>query len=136
LALDIRAEANPMVIGTAPLRPNDGELRTRGGRFGAHNLHPNFPSPTSVNLKNTAVASWFKGGTRIFHVVDGPAVVTNGPHASEEIGYYIPAAPPSNPSGTAQINHAIVDEHGLIYANDRFSGGLYILRYTGQVPLD
>jgi hypothetical protein len=46
------------------------------------------------------------------------------------------AAPPKNPSGTVQINHAIIDERGLIYANDRFTGGLYILRYTGTVPLD
>jgi hypothetical protein len=36
----------------------------------------------------------------------------------------------------AQINHAIVDEKGLIYANDRSTGGLYILRYTGTVALD
>jgi hypothetical protein len=34
------------------------------------------------------------------------------------------------------MNHAIVDENGLIYANDRFTGGLYILRYTGPVTLD
>jgi hypothetical protein len=40
------------------------------------------------------------------------------------------------PRPTIQINHAIVDEKGLIYANDRFRGGLYILRYTGNVPLD
>jgi hypothetical protein len=30
----------------------------------------------------------------------------------------------------------IVDEKGLIYAADRISGGLYILRYTGTTPLD
>jgi hypothetical protein len=47
-----------------------------------------------------------------------------------------PAAPPKSPAGTAQIDHAIVDEHELIYANDRFTGGLYILRYTGSVPLN
>jgi hypothetical protein len=41
-----------------------------------------------------------------------------------------------NPSHTIQINHAIVDEHGLIYANDRTSDGLYILKYTGPEPLD
>jgi hypothetical protein len=28
-----------------------------------------------------------------------------------------------------------VDENGLIYANDRLSGGLDIVRYTGPVPL-
>ena len=134
--LDIRAETNPMVIGTAPLHATDGELCTRGGRFGAHNLHPNFPGPTSANLKNTAVASWFNGGVRIFHIADGPKGVPGAPPHLEEIGYYTPAALPKNPGGAPQINHAIVDEKGLIYANDRVSGGLYILRYTGVVPLD
>ena len=33
------------------------------------------------------------------------------------------------------MNHAIVDEKGLIYANDRFTGGLYILDYR-RLPLD
>lgn len=134
--LDIRAETNPMVIDTAPLHANDGDLCARGGRFGAHNLHPNFPSPASANLKNTTVASWFNGGVRIFHIVDGPKGVPHAPPHLDEIGYYIPAAPPGNPHGTIQMNHAIVDENGLIYANDRFTGGLYILRYTGAVPLD
>jgi len=73
---------------------------------------------------------------RIFRIVDGPKGVADVPPHVEEIGYYIPEAPPGNPSGTIQINHAIVDEKGLIYANDRFTGGLYILRYTGTVPLD
>jgi hypothetical protein len=30
----------------------------------------------------------------------------------------------------------IVDEKGLIYTDDRVTGGLYILRYTGKPPLD
>jgi hypothetical protein len=134
--LDIRAESNPMVIDTAPMHANDGELCKRGGRFGAHNLHPNFPSSTSANLKNTTVASWFNGGVRIFHVTDGPAGVPAAPPHLEEIGYYIPAGLPGNPGGAAQINHALVDEKGLIYAIDRFTGGLYVLKYTGSVPLD
>jgi hypothetical protein len=134
--MDIRAEKNPMVIGTAPYHANDGELCKRGGRFGAHNLHPNFPGPTYKRLINTTVASWFNGGVRIFRVVPGVAGVTDAPPHIEEIGFYIPAAPPKNPAGTSQMNHAIVDENGLIYANDRFTGGLYILRYTGSVPMD
>jgi hypothetical protein len=87
-------------------------------------------------LKNTTVASWFNGGIRIFHIASGPAGITNAPPHIDEIGDYTPAALPRNPGGAPQINHAIVDENGLIYANDRVSGGLYILRYTGQVPLD
>lgn len=134
--MDIRAESNPMVIGTAPFHANDGELCKRGGRFGAHNLHPNFPGSTYAKLKNTSVASWFNGGVRIFRVVPGVAGVPDAPPHIEEIGYYIPAAPLKNPAGTSQMNHAIVDENGLIYANDRFTGGLYILRYTGTIPMD
>jgi hypothetical protein len=134
--VDIRSELHPMVVGSAPLHPTDGALCTRGGRFGAHNLQPNFPSVTSARLQNTAVASWFNGGVRIFHFVDGPSGVPDVPPRLEEIGYYIPAAPPRNPTRSVQINHAIVDEKGLIYANDRSTGGLYILRYTGSVPLD
>ena len=134
--MDIRAERNPMVIGTAPYHANDGELCTRGGRFGAHNLHPNFPSSTSKRLLNTTVASWFNGGVRIFRVASGVVGVPDAPPHIEEIGFYIPAAPSKNPAGTSQMNHAIVDENGLIYANDRFTGGLYILRYTGSVPMD
>jgi len=111
-------------------------LCTLGGRFGAHNLHPNFPSPTSANLNNTTVASWFNGGVRISHIVDGPPGVPHAPPHLEEIGYYIPAAPPGNPTHTSPMNHAIVNENGLIYANDRFTGRLYVLRYTGSVPLD
>jgi hypothetical protein len=134
--IDIRAEANPIIIGTAPLHADDGNKCKAGGRFGAHNLHPNFPGPLYSRLENTTVASWFNGGVRLFRAVEGAGGVPDAPAHVEEIGYYIPEAPPGNPSGTIQINHAIVDEKGLIYANDRFTGGLYILRYTGKVPLD
>ena len=134
--MDIRAETNPMVIATAPYHDGDGDLCQSGGRFGAHNLHPNFPLATSARLRNTAVASWFNGGVRIFHIADGPVGIPDAPPRLEEIGYYIPAPPPKNPVGTVQMNHAIVDENGLIYANDRFTGGLYILKYTGPGPLN
>jgi hypothetical protein len=137
--VDIRAESHPVVVGSAPLRANDGELCRAGGRFGAHNLHPNFPGPTSANLKNTTVASWFNGGVRIFRLVDGPPGVRDVPPQIEEIGHYTPEPVPQAAGGSkqpAQINHAIVDEKGLIYANERSTGGLYILKYTGAVPLD
>jgi hypothetical protein len=134
--VDIRDEKNPMVIDTAPLHASDGEHCQRGGRFGAHNIHPNFPGPTSKRLQNTAVASWFNGGVRIFRAVPAPIGIADTPAHIEEIGYYVPALLPKNPGGAPQINHAIVDENGLIYANDRFSGGLYILKYAGSVPMD
>jgi len=134
--MDIRAETNPVVVGTAPLRPTDGELCSRGGRFGAHNLNPNFPGPLYAHLKNTTVASWFNGGIRIFRLVDPPNQVTNVPPQIEEIGYYTPGRLQGNPNGAPQMNHAMVDEGGLIYTNDRITGGLYILKYTGSIPMN
>jgi hypothetical protein len=62
--------------------------------------------------------------------------VPNAPPRIEEIGFFVPPAPAGNPTHTIQINHAIVDEKGLIYATDRISGGVYILKYTGPDPLD
>jgi hypothetical protein len=41
-----------------------------------------------------------------------------------------------NKGDAIQINDLIVGKDGLIYANDRFLGGLYILKYTGKTPLD
>lgn len=134
--IDIRSESNPVVVGTAPLRPSDGDLCHRGGRFGAHNLNANFPGPLYAHLKNTTVASWFNGGVRIFRLVDAPTQVANAPPQIEEIGSYTPGRLQGNPNGAPQMNHAIVDERGLIYAVDRFTGGLYILRYTGTLPMD
>jgi hypothetical protein len=132
--VDIRAETNPVVIGTAPQPENVRDLCKRGGRYGAHNLQTNYPGPTSVQLKNTFVASLFNGGVRIYRLIDSGLL--NAPPRIEEIGYYVPEAPPGNSTHTAQMNYAIVDERGLIYANDRLTGGLYILRYTGSQPLD
>jgi hypothetical protein len=132
--VDIREETNPVIIGTAPLPENAGEFCARGGRFGAHNLHPNFPGSTSAQLKNTFVGSFFNAGVRIYRLVDVP--VPNAPPRIKEIGFFVPPAPPGNPTHTIQINHAIVDEKGVIYATDRISGGIYILKYTGTEPLD
>ena len=132
--VDIRDETNPVIVGTAPLPENAGDLCARGGRFGAHNLHPNLPSATSAQLKNTFVGTFFNGGVRIYRFVDVP--VPHAPPQIQEIGYYVPPAPARNATHTIQINHAIVDEKGLIYATDRINGGLYIFKYTGREPLD
>ncbi|HET9271861.1 MAG TPA: hypothetical protein VFO31_26970, partial [Vicinamibacterales bacterium] len=77
--LDIRDETNPVIVATAPLHPNDGELCARGGRFGAHNIHPNFPGPLYANLQNTTVSTWFNGGVRIYRAVEGPKGVADVP---------------------------------------------------------
>jgi hypothetical protein len=132
--VDIRDETNPVVVGTAPQPENAGDLCANGGRFGAHNVHPNFPSSTSAQLKNTFVGTFFSGGVRIYRLID--TAVPHAPPQIKEIGFFVSSAPPGNPTHSIQINHAIVDEKGLIYSVDRISGGLYIFRYTGPEALD
>ena len=132
--VDIRDETNPVIVGTTPQPENAGDLCANGGRFGAHNVHPNFPSSTSAQLKNTFVATFFSGGVRIYRLVDSP--VPHAPPQIKEIGFFVSPAPPGNPTHSIQVNHAMVDEKGLIYAVDRISGGLYIFRYTGPESLD
>jgi hypothetical protein len=88
----------------------------------------NRPSPYEMTLKNVVVGSYFNGGVRAYSIAD--------PSQPTEIGYVIPKAPPGNAMKTIQMNDVYVDEKGLIYANDRFSGGLYIIKYTGSTPLN
>jgi hypothetical protein len=125
---DIANERHPFPLAPLPPAHDEAELCKAGGRFGAHNIDMNRPIATSRTLVNTVVGSFFNGGVRAYSIAD--------PSRPVEIGYVIPKAPTGNASHTIQINDVYVDEHGLIYANDRFTGGLYIIRYTGQVPLD
>jgi hypothetical protein len=134
--MDIRAETNPIIIDTSPLQENDGELCERGGRFGAHNIHPNMPGPLYANLQNTTVSAWFNGGIRIYHAKPGPVGMPNAPAQAEEIGYYVPPKTGDEILPTAQYNNVMVDSDGYIYVQERFSEGLVILKYTGDIPLD
>jgi len=131
--LDMRDEAHPVTIATAPLPENVNELCSRGGWFGAHNLHENMPLPTSAVLHNTIVGSFFNGGVRVYRFHDplGPGA----PPSLEEVGFFIPPPPAGSPKGVIQINDVYVDEQGFIYAVDRYTGGLYILQLTGPFPL-
>jgi len=125
--VDIGEETTPRPFAAFPAPGNLDDLCKRGGRFGAHNIHVNRPGPHSRTLRQTVVGSFFNGGVRIYSIAD-----PNGP---EEIGFLVPVAPPGNQTGTIQINDVYVDEKGVIYANDRLTGGLYLLEYSGSVPL-
>ena len=125
---DISNEKHPVLLAALPPAKDQDALCQAGGRFGAHNIDMNRPHPNSLTLNNTVVGSYFNGGVRVYSIAD--------PARPVEIGYVIPKAPPGNPSHTIQINDVYVDENGMIYANDRLTGGLYIIRYTGSVPLN
>ena len=116
--VDVRDEANPVPIATCPLPPVT-EFSSRGGRYGAHNLHENRPAPGAWISETIIVGTFFNGGVRAYDVSD--------PFRPTEVAYHVPAAPPGSRAGAVQINDVFVDERGIVYAVDRFSGGLYVL---------
>jgi hypothetical protein len=125
--VDIHQETRPYPLAVLPPPANFADLCRGGGRFGSHNINLNNSPEVSRVLKNTVVTAQFAGGLRIYSIAD--------PQAPREIGYFAPKVP-DNKGGAIQMNDLIVGKDGLIYANDRFTGGLYILQYTGETPLD
>jgi hypothetical protein len=119
--VDASTETNPVIVGSLPLPPLEA-YKNRGGRFGAHNLHENHPLPTAFQSDTLVFGAFFSAGVRVYDV--------SNPFHPEEVGYYVPPAPPGSPVGAIQINDVYVDEHRIIYAIDRVSGGLYILELT------
>jgi hypothetical protein len=127
MIVDVKDEKRPYPLSALPPPPNQEDLCKGGGRFGAHNINLNHMPGVSRVLKNTVVTAQFAGGLRIYSI--------KNPLAPEEIAYFAPKVP-GNKGNAIQINDLIVGEGGLIYANDRFNGGLYVLEYTGSTPLD
>jgi hypothetical protein len=97
----------------------EGDFCSRGGRFGPHNLHE--MRPGSLIDPTTVYLTYFNAGLRVVDITDAAR-----PH---EVAYFVPDAPPGRKS--IQFNDVLVNADGLIYATDRFTGGLYILERTG-----
>ena len=119
--VDARLETNPVPIATFPAPPF-GAFARRGGRFGAHNLHENLPIPTSFRSDSVIVGTFFNAGVRAYDVSD--------PFQPREIAYFVPGAPKLSPVGAIQLNDVFVDERRIVYAVDRFAGGLYVLEMS------
>ena len=87
--------------------------QTANTRFGAHQFQE--------NLKDSLVyCAWFSGGLRIVDIAD--------PRAPREVGYFLPE--PVNGHPAPQTNDVEIDERGLIYLVDRFTG-FDIVEFTG-----
>lgn len=125
--LDIKKETQPYPLTVLPPPANFSDLCKDGGRFGAHNINLNNMPEVSRILKNTVVTAQFAGGLRIYSIAN--------PLEPKEIAYFAPKVA-GNKGGAIQINDLIVGKDGLIYTNDRFTGGLYILKYTGKTPFN
>jgi hypothetical protein len=116
--VDARVESNLVPVATLPLPPAENFIK-RGGRYGSHNLHENQPGPCSFRSETLIFGTFFNGGVRAFDLTN--------PLQPKEVGYFVPGAPKLAPKGSAQINDVWVDENRLVYAVDRFGGGLYTL---------
>jgi hypothetical protein len=117
--LDMRREDNLVPVSTLPL-PIETH-RNDGGRFGAHNLHENRPGP-SFRSSTLIFGTYFNGGVRVHDISD--------PLQPKEVAYFVPDPPNGTPAGAVQINDVYVDENELVYAVDRFTGGLYVIEMT------
>jgi hypothetical protein len=92
----------------------------KGGRFGSHNLHENRPG--SFRSDTLIFSTFFNGGVRAYD--------TTNPLQPKEVAAFVPPRPEGSRIKTVQINDVYVDENGLVYAVDRFAGGLYTLETT------
>ncbi len=115
--VDARVDGNLVPISTLPLPPVE-EFAPRGGRYGAHNLHENRPGP-SFRSNEILVGTYFNGGVRVHNIAD--------PYQPKEIAYFVPEGPKSSKFDSIQINDVYVDENAIVYAVDRWAGGLYIM---------
>jgi hypothetical protein len=65
------------------------------------------------------LGTFFNGGVRAFDL--------SNPFRPEEVAHFVPSAPRGSPRNAVQLNDVFVDERGIVYTVDRFTGGLYIL---------
>ena len=82
--LSMPAEENLVPISTCPLPPVE-EFKNRGGRFGAHNIHENIPTPMSFQSEQIIFGTFFNGGLRAFDI--------SNPYQPREIACFVPPAP-------------------------------------------
>ena len=48
------------------------------------------------------------------------------PFRPKETAYHVPPPPKGSRAGAIQLNDVFVDERGVVYSLDRFTGGLYV----------
>ena len=123
--LDARDETNLVSVSTLPAPPVDA-FKTKGGRFGAHNLHENPPVPGAWRSEDIVLGTFFNAGVRAYDVSD--------PYSPREIAYYVPPSPEKSKTGQIQLNDVFVDDRGIVFTVDRGGGGLYVPRNERVIP--
>ena len=119
--VDAREEKNLVPVSTLPMPPVE-VFGKRGGRYGAHNIYENYPARHAWRSEDVILGSCFNAGIRVYDIAN--------PYQPREIAYFVPGAPRLSPKGAIQMNDVYVDDRQVVYAVDRFSGGLYTLEMT------
>ena len=127
--MDMSTETNPVILSTLPLPPLE-ELKSRPGRFGAHNIHENQPASTSFVSEELIFGTYFNAGMRVHDI--------SNPFQPVEVAHFVPELAEgskiddhyADALGGMNINDVYVDENRIVYAVDRQRGGLYILELT------
>lgn len=113
-------------VSYTPLPANQVPLCEASGRSGSHNISENVPDGPNFQSDSLVIGSFFNAGVRIFDV--------SNPSQPRLAAWDIPPVPdhPSSnapsPDLTIQINDVYIDNRGVIFADDRFGGGLYVMR--------
>ena len=115
--VDARNEEKLVPISTLPMPPLE-EFGSKGGRFGSHNLHENRPGPSFFS-EEIIIGAFFNAGIRVYDI--------KNPYQPELLAFFIPPGPKNSRVSTIQMNEIYVDENGIVYAGDRWAGGLYIM---------
>ena len=84
-------------------------------------MHENRPGP-AFRSSTLIFGTYFNGGLRVHDITD--------PLQPKEVACFVPDPPKGSPVGAVQINDVYVDENELVYAVDRFAGGLYVIEMT------
>ncbi len=112
--IDVADERSPQVLAICPVP--QGDFCERGLRFGAHCLHENRPG--TYRSEEVIFVTYFNAGLRVYDIAE--------PDDPVEIAHWIPECPPGQQA--IQINDCFVDTELNVYATDRVSGGVYVLR--------
>jgi len=117
--VDISNEANPQVVAICPVP--EGDFCDRGLRFGAHCVHENRPG--TYRSERLMFVTYFNGGLRVYDIEDA--------HNPVEVAHWIPECPEGQEA--IQINDCFVAEDHLVYATDRGTGGVYVLKPDAEL---
>lgn len=118
--VDARDPRRMEKVSEAPLPHNVTDLCRAGGRYGAHNVHENHPDELALTSERIIAGSFFNGGVRLYDISD-----LGNPR---EVAYAVPPRPATSTAPTIQFNDVYIDDRGVIFASDRFGGGLYVFR--------